>query len=218
MAGACLLSQRSSNPQRAQPPTHHGGHASLPPSSLHPALQGEGDEEAQGPSPGVRVLQQNSRLVLTTLQLVRDTGLPTDFPLFTPSSMDYAADTESIEAEDSLGLASGQQQQQHGEEEQQGAGSSASPSPSSTSVSEARDPILGVGYLPAFLTACAPGGGGGGGSCGWWPCGAKVQLRAVSLRLLVGLMGAATGIAYAAEDFVDTAVRSYRSVWGLGFR
>eukprot|EP00887_Chlorella_sp_A99_P005042 scaffold4.g5042.t1 len=171
--------------------------------------QSEGDAEAQGPSPAIRILQQNSRLVLLTLDQVQDSGLPTDFPLATPSTVDYYSDTESYHAEE-LQAAEAQQAGSSGRDtHHHGAG-----------------PHLAVGYLSAFVgvpgaagvaaASNAEAGAAAGGAAAGGGAESEAELvrrRAAALRLLIGFIGAASGISYAAEDFVDTAAECYSQGW-----
>lgn len=152
--------------------------------------------------------RQNSRLVLLTLDFVRRTGLPSDVPaLAPPGTTDYLADSEKSAAS----LA---------------ADAAAADGSSSGGVSEEEDsPVLAVGYLPAFLPAdSAPGSSSSNSGSGDGAEGAAARTtaggqevaaarRAAALRLLVGFTGAAQGIAYAADDFVDSAAAAYRRGW-----
>lgn len=75
------------------------------------AGQVEGDPEAMGESPAVRVLQQNMRLVIISLEVVRDMGLPSTVSLHPPSTPVAAQQAEGgSEGEE----AAAQQAQQDG--------------------------------------------------------------------------------------------------------
>ncbi|PSC70908.1 hypothetical protein C2E20_5721 [Micractinium conductrix] len=151
------------------------------------AGQMEGDPEAAGESPAVRVLQQNTRLVILTLEVVRDMGLPTVVPLNQPPA---PMEPEEEGAEEGAAAAAAAQEQQQQQQQQQQLGGQRPP----------------VGLAPGFMLACDPDLLGALGS-------ADEPQRAAAVRLLISFMGAALGWQYSAWDFVDAACECYRKGW-----
>ena len=56
------------------------------------------DEDARGVSPSIRVLQQNTRLAIITLEVIHSLGLPTVIPLTQPEAPDSADEDSFVDS------------------------------------------------------------------------------------------------------------------------
>ncbi|KAL4423032.1 hypothetical protein ABPG77_002066 [Micractinium sp. CCAP 211/92] len=158
----------------------------------------EGDPDAMGESPAVRMLQQNTRLVIIALEVVRDMGLPSDVPLHRPPPPSGAP------AQSSEGAVEGEQQAAKGSEEQvlQGAAGGAPPGPAATAAAAAGAEQRST---PGFVLACDPERLARSSS--------QARQRAAGVRLLISFMGAAMGWLYPAWDFVEQCCECYSNGW-----
>jgi hypothetical protein len=150
----------------------------------------EGGEEGQGPSPAMQIMQQNTRLVIITLEVVKGMRLPTEFPLAeltTPPGGDSSGSADSMDSSNPFG--------QFGP-----VGFIPSFLPS-----QREQPVV-PGADPASIGACALGAAAAGAE------GAAMGKlrRAAAVRLLIGFMGAAMGWLYPAWDFIDSAADCYQ--------
>lgn len=148
-------------------------------------------------------MQQNTRLVIITLEVVRGLELPTELPL-QPAPPPESAGEESVESMDA---------EMPNELISAPAGSSGKDSQtSSQQPSSSREELALVGYIPSFLHPIASinreaENASLGGS---FTHSTAVQKRAAAVRLLIGFMGAASGWVYSAWDFIDSTADCYQ--------
>ncbi|KAL4428301.1 hypothetical protein ABPG75_002390 [Micractinium tetrahymenae] len=162
----------------------------------------EGDPDAMGESPAVRMLQQNTRLVIIALEVVRDMGLATEVPLHQPPPPAGTAATDGVSQGDGeLQPAEGEGERRAGEgSEQQGAAPAAA---GQAAGAEQRPP---GSVAPGFVVACDPERLALSGSV-------AARQRAAGVRLLLSFMGAAMGWLYPAWDFVEQCCECYSNGW-----
>ena len=158
---------------------------------LQQGMQGavEGEPEASGMSPTVEVLQQNTRLAIITLEVVRDLGLETKVVL----ERNYSESMEGASGSDD-------DEEEEKDEEKE------SPSSSSVSGSINYRPVL-LGYLDGILDASkAPSPEVVGEN-------RSVAVRGAAVRLLIAFNGASSGYLRSARSFVDQVYICYAAGW-----
>jgi hypothetical protein len=145
-----------------------------------------GDAEAAGPSPAVAVLQQNTRLAILTLEMVRDAGLPTEIAL--PQRASLSVDEEEdVEAAAGAALLVAA-----------GADGAAAAAASAAPAAAARLLPGGPGFVDGFLAAAgAP------------PPPRAEAARRAAVRLLVAFIGAALCWPASAWAFAEEASAAY---------
>ncbi|GAB4814423.1 hypothetical protein N2152v2_001469 [Parachlorella kessleri] len=203
----------------------------------------EGGEGGEGPSPAMQIMQQNTRLVIITLEVVKGMGLPTEVALTqspAPSAGPAAAAAAAAGSSASASEAGAAEEEGSDSEDAEDADA-----PSSSISSSPFGQFGPVGYIPSFLPPAhgslrVPGAavasiaasahparssgsssdGGGSSNCkveGAAGTGESVSLqeqqRAAAVRLLIGFMGAAMGWLYSTWDFIDSVADCYQLGW-----
>ncbi|EFN55333.1 expressed protein [Chlorella variabilis] len=150
--------------------------------SMAAKMEGDGG----GPSPGVFMLQQNTRLAIIALEVVRGMGLPTVVSLRqapSPSSPLQEGE-EPAESQPAAQSSSIEQQQQQQQQQQH---------------------VPCQHWVPGFVLACD--------SAAMSRCTEAEQQRASAVRLLISFMGASQGWLYPAWDFVSQCMECYERGW-----
>lgn len=147
-------------------------------------------------SPAILMMQQNSRLALITLEVVRDAGLPTAVPLAQPRAPESAAEEEEADAAAAAADA----------EAADAATPSSAPAPPA--------PRASVDFIEGFLLEeeALAAGGAADGAAPQLPAPPR-RVRGAAVRLLASFMGAALGSHLSAWAFVEEATRCYCRGW-----
>lgn len=173
-----------------------------------------GDPDAMGESPAVRMLQQNTRLVIIALEVVRDMGLPTEVPLQQPLPPVGAAQQGS-----EVPVQGGQQAAKTGEQRPaDGAAGGASAGRASAAAPGTEERAAGGAAAASGAQQRAAGGAAPGFVLACDPerlarSSPQARQRAAGVRLLIGFMGAAMGWLYPAWDFVEQCCECYSNGW-----
>jgi len=159
--------------------------------SMQGPILGETPESA-GRSQAVEMMQQNSRLVIITLELVKSSGLPTKLSLdVTPSEMEESEGKFENEGEES----------KENDEESSEVEEDVVPKRRTTI------PLTHISYIDGFVDPSKAPSPTLQGS------GKTAAIRCTATRLLITFNGAALGYLRSARDFIDQMYACYSSGW-----